>query len=64
MPELGVAEQAASADGLLVRREGRLGFRHDLLREAVYADLPNPRRYTTGSPPRWIRATGPRSHIT
>jgi DNA-binding SARP family transcriptional activator/tetratricopeptide (TPR) repeat protein len=42
MPELGVAEQAASADGLLVRREGRLGFRHDLLREAVYADLPNP----------------------
>jgi DNA-binding SARP family transcriptional activator/tetratricopeptide (TPR) repeat protein len=40
--DLGAAEQAASADGLLVRRDGRLGFRHDLLREAVYADLPNP----------------------
>jgi tetratricopeptide (TPR) repeat protein len=42
LPEPGFAEQAASADGLLVRRDGRLGFRHDLLREAVYADLPNP----------------------
>jgi DNA-binding SARP family transcriptional activator/tetratricopeptide (TPR) repeat protein len=42
LPEPGYAEQAASADGLLVRRDGRLGFRHDLLREAVYADLPNP----------------------
>ncbi|MFF5289631.1 ATP-binding protein [Paractinoplanes globisporus] len=42
MPGLGLAEEAASADGLLVRRDGRLGFRHELLREAVYADLPNP----------------------
>ena len=42
VPDLGLAEQAASADGLLVRRDGRLGFRHELLREAVYADLPNP----------------------
>ncbi|HEV7963513.1 MAG TPA: AAA family ATPase [Actinoplanes sp.] len=41
LPELGVAEQAASADGLLVRRKGRLGFRHELLREVVYADLAN-----------------------
>lgn len=39
---LGSAEEAASADGLLHRRAGRLGFRHELLREAVYADLPNP----------------------
>ncbi|MFI5894062.1 ATP-binding protein [Actinoplanes sp. NPDC051513] len=42
VPGLGLAEEAASADGLLVRRGGRLGFRHELLREAVYADLPNP----------------------
>jgi DNA-binding SARP family transcriptional activator/tetratricopeptide (TPR) repeat protein len=41
MPGLAEAEQAACADGLLVRRSGRLGFRHDLLREAVYADLPD-----------------------
>jgi DNA-binding SARP family transcriptional activator/tetratricopeptide (TPR) repeat protein len=42
VPDAGQAEEAASADGLLVRRAGRLGFRHDLLREAIYADLPNP----------------------
>jgi DNA-binding SARP family transcriptional activator/tetratricopeptide (TPR) repeat protein len=41
LPGLADAEQAACADGLLVRRKGRLGFRHDLLREAVYADLPD-----------------------
>ncbi len=38
------AEDAAASEGLLVRRAGRLGFRHDLLREAVYADLRNPSR--------------------
>jgi tetratricopeptide (TPR) repeat protein len=42
VPGLAAAEEAASADGLLVRRAGRLGFRHALLREAVYADLPDP----------------------
>lgn len=42
VPELPSAERSASADGLLVRRQGRLGFRHGLLREAVYADLPDP----------------------
>jgi DNA-binding SARP family transcriptional activator/tetratricopeptide (TPR) repeat protein len=42
LSELDLAEQTAGADGLLVRRGGRLGFRHDLLREAVYADLPDP----------------------
>ena len=30
--------------GLLVTRERRIGFRHALLRDAVYADLPEPRR--------------------
>jgi tetratricopeptide (TPR) repeat protein len=42
MPELRAAEEAATASGLLIRRQGRLGFRHELLREAVYADLPDP----------------------
>ncbi|WP_433303546.1 ATP-binding protein [Actinoplanes sp. CA-030573] len=42
--DVGAAEQSAGAAGLLVRREGRLGFRHELLREAVYADLPGPER--------------------
>ena len=32
----------ALATGLLVRHEGRLGFRHALLREAAYADLTDP----------------------
>ena len=31
----------AGSEGLLVRREGRLGFRHELLRDAVYAGLPD-----------------------
>jgi DNA-binding SARP family transcriptional activator/tetratricopeptide (TPR) repeat protein len=44
---LGVADlheaQAKGTDsGLLVRRAGRLGFRHALLREAAYADLADP----------------------
>jgi DNA-binding SARP family transcriptional activator len=40
------AEAAAAAldSGLLVARDGRLGFRHALLRAAAYEDLPEPRR--------------------
>jgi DNA-binding SARP family transcriptional activator len=30
--------------GMLVEREGRIGFRHALLREAAYVELPRPRR--------------------
>jgi DNA-binding SARP family transcriptional activator len=44
VPDAADAEDAATAEGLLTRRDGRLGFRHDLLREAVYADLPNKAR--------------------
>lgn len=33
------ADAVATSEGLLVRREGRLGFRHELLRAAVYATL-------------------------
>src|SRR5690349_10730875 len=33
--DLALAEHTAGAEGLLVRRQGRLGFRHELLREAV-----------------------------
>lgn len=36
------AEEAGTEAGLLVRRDGRLGFRHALLREVVYADLDDP----------------------
>ena len=36
------AEEAGTESGLLVRHGSRLGFRHALLREAVYADLANP----------------------
>lgn len=44
---LGVTDAAAheavvSSEGLLVQGEGRVGFRHELLRTAVYADLPDP----------------------
>jgi DNA-binding SARP family transcriptional activator/tetratricopeptide (TPR) repeat protein len=42
VPDIGAAERAAGAEGLLARREGRLGYRHELLREAVLADLPDP----------------------
>jgi len=40
------AEAAVQAldSGMLVVREGRVGFRHALLREAAYAELPQPRR--------------------
>src|SRR6202020_2685575 len=40
--------------GLLVEREGRLGFRHALLREAAYCELPQPRRAILHE--RWARA--------
>jgi hypothetical protein len=36
---LPAAEEAGLESGLLARSGGRLGFRHGLLREAVYADL-------------------------
>jgi tetratricopeptide (TPR) repeat protein len=44
---LGVTDAAAheavvSSEGLLHHAEGRVGFRHELLRTAVYADLPDP----------------------
>ena len=39
---LPAAEEAALESGLLVRSGGRLGFRHGLLREAVYAGLADP----------------------
>ncbi|WP_426592100.1 ATP-binding protein [Cellulomonas sp. McL0617] len=44
VPEIAEAEDAATAEGLLVRRGARLGFRHDLLRDAVYAEVRNTTR--------------------
>ena len=52
MEEVGALGIAAPADvaadaldsGLLVAGQGRIGFRHALLREAAYHDLPEPRR--------------------
>jgi tetratricopeptide (TPR) repeat protein len=41
VPDLVTAEQAATDAGLLMRVSGRLGYRHALLREAVYAELNN-----------------------
>ena len=38
------AATATLDTGLLLAAAGRLGYRHALLREAVYADLPEPRR--------------------
>ena len=38
------AATASLETGLLVAGGGKLGYRHALLREAVYADLPDPRR--------------------
>ena len=40
------AEAAVHAleSGMLVERDRRIGFRHALLREAVYSELPQPRR--------------------
>jgi DNA-binding SARP family transcriptional activator/tetratricopeptide (TPR) repeat protein len=43
VPDAREATAAAIESGLLARHEGgRLGFRHALLREVVYADLPDP----------------------
>ena len=36
------ADLITDSQGMLVRRDGRLGFRHELLRAAVYSDLPDP----------------------
>jgi DNA-binding SARP family transcriptional activator len=44
---VGSPAEAATATldtGLLVARAGKLGYRHALLREAVYAELPDPHR--------------------
>jgi DNA-binding SARP family transcriptional activator/tetratricopeptide (TPR) repeat protein len=38
----GGVDLVAGSEGLLVRREGRIGFRHELLRAAVYAGLADP----------------------
>ncbi len=38
------AASAAIATGLLVSRSRRLGYRHALLREAFYSEIPEPRR--------------------
>jgi DNA-binding SARP family transcriptional activator/tetratricopeptide (TPR) repeat protein len=58
-PERVAAEALGS--GLLCSRGDRTGFRHDLLREAVYQDLPDPVRArlheTLG---RWLRERVPR----
>jgi tetratricopeptide (TPR) repeat protein len=58
-PERAAAEALGS--GLLCSRGDRTGFRHDLLREAVYQDLPDPVRArlheTLG---RWLRERVPR----
>jgi tetratricopeptide (TPR) repeat protein len=58
-PERAAAEALGS--GLLCTRGDRTGFRHDLLREAVYQDLPDPVRArlheTLG---RWLRERVPR----
>lgn len=46
LPVEAFAEAANRAidTGLIVSRAGRLGYRHALLRDAFYADLPEPRR--------------------
>jgi len=58
-PERAAAEALGS--GLLCTRGDRTGFRHDLLREAVYQDLPDPVRArlheTLGQ---WLRERVPR----
>jgi DNA-binding SARP family transcriptional activator len=46
LPVQGLRDAATAAveSGLLVATGGRIGYRHPLLREAVYQDLPEPRR--------------------
>jgi DNA-binding SARP family transcriptional activator len=41
-PGLPEAVEAAVDGGLLVQRDGRVGFRHELLRDVVYTDLADP----------------------
>ncbi len=58
-PERAAAEALGS--GLLCSRAGRTGFRHDLLREAVYQDLPDPvRARLHGTLATWLRERLPR----
>ena len=63
------AELARGRGGGQRRRAARppgrpVRFRHELLREAVYADLPTPRRCTTGSRPPSTDRAAPRSPTT
>ncbi len=44
LPAPADAAVEALDSGMLVERDGRVGFRHALLREAAYVDLPRPRR--------------------
>lgn len=44
LADIDALEIAAMAEGLLTRRRGALGFRHELLREAAYAEIANPAR--------------------
>ncbi|MEA2479714.1 MAG: hypothetical protein QOJ07_1636 [Thermoleophilaceae bacterium] len=44
LPRLAEAATAVADSGLLSAAGGRIGYRHALMREAVYADLPDPRR--------------------
>ena len=59
-----------SRRGLLVAAGGRVGYRHALLREAAYADLPEPRRawlheaLAAAVAPTTTRAARPRSRAT
>lgn len=53
------SETMSSTEGLLIRREGRVGFRHDLLRVAVYAGLADPQ----GLHDRLADAIDPAEHV-
>jgi len=58
-PALAAAEALGS--GLLCSRAERTGFRHDLLREAVYQDLPDPVRARLHETlAAWLRERAPR----
>ncbi|MGD0701613.1 MAG: AAA family ATPase [Trebonia sp.] len=55
------AAAEALGSGLLCSRSERTGFRHDLLREAVYADLPDPVRARLHETlATWLRERAPR----
>ncbi len=53
------ADPVTGSDGLLARRDGRLGFRHELLRAAVYSGLPDP----TGLHDRLADGIAPTEHV-